>query len=165
MEIRNKKVQQLLPFFVISGITIFGLTCVTMLITTDLNSSHFRAAAFVAQYLPYTNNSKTDKITIISDPFYTWIPQYVLEKNHIYQGYYTKYPVLTQKVLLVVDWGFRYTMSTHDRQAERLQNIYYKTHPIMSIADNVSKYDFNLYPYTILAEHPIEQRIEVRINY
>ncbi|MGA9151814.1 MAG: glycosyltransferase family 39 protein, partial [Candidatus Nitrosopolaris sp.] len=131
MEIRNKKFQQLLQFFVISGITIFGLTCVTMLVTTDVNSSHFRAAAFVAQYLPYTGNSKTDKITIISDPFYSWIPQYVLGKNHIYQGYYTK--LLTQKVLLVVDWGFRYAMSTHDRQAERLQNIYYKTHPIMSI--------------------------------
>jgi hypothetical protein len=164
-EIRNKKLQQLLPFFVISAITIFGLTSITMLITTDLNSSHFRAAAFVAQYLPYTDNSETDKITIISDPFYSWIPQYVLGKNHIYQGYYTKYPVLTQKVLLVVDWGFRYAMSTHDRQAERLQNIYCKTHPIVSISDNVSKYDYNLYPYTILAEHPAEQRIEVRINY
>jgi hypothetical protein len=164
MKIRNKKVQQLLPFFVISGITVFGLTCVTMLITTDLNSSHFRAAAFVAQYLPYTNTSKTDKITIISDPFYAWIPQYVLVKNHIYQGYYTKYPVLTPKVLLVVDWGFRYTMSIHDRHAERLQNIYDKTHPILSIGDNLSKYNFNLYPYTILAEHPID-RVEVRINY
>ena len=163
--IRNKKVQQLLPFFVISGITIFGLVSSTMLITTDLNSSRFRAAAFVAQYLPYTDNSKTDKITIISDPFYSWIAQYVFEKNHIYQSYYTKYPVLTRKVLLVVDWGFRNTMSLHDRQAERLQNIYDKTHPILSIADNLSKYNFNLYPYTILAEHPTEQRVEVRINY
>lgn len=164
-KIRNKKLQQLLTVCVISGITIFGLASITMLTTTDLNSSHFKAAAFVAQYLPYTHNSETNKITIISDPFYSWIPQYVLGKNHVYQGYYTKYPVLTQKVLLIVDWGFRHAMSTHDRQAERLQNIYYKTHRILSVADNMSKYDFNLYPYTILAEHPTEQRIEVRINY
>jgi 4-amino-4-deoxy-L-arabinose transferase-like glycosyltransferase len=87
-KIINKKVQQALVLVVISGIAIFGLASITALLTLDLNSSHFRAAAFVAQYLPYTNNSeaKNNKITIISDPFYSWIPQYVFEKNQIYKS-------------------------------------------------------------------------------
>lgn len=139
----------------------------TLLLTADLNSSHFRAAAFVAQYIPYTNNSQAsnNKITMISDPFYSWIPQYVLGKSHIYKSYDNKQPVTTQKVLLVIDWGFIHAMSANDTQAERLQNLYDRTNPILLIAENFPKYNLDMYPYTNLAEHPIEQRVEVRINY
>jgi hypothetical protein len=166
-KIINKKVQQALVLVVISGIAIFGLASITALLTLDLNSSHFRAAAFVAQYLPYTNNSeaKNNKITIISDPFYSWIPQYVFEKNQIYKSYDNKQPVTTQKVLLIIDWGFIQVMTANDRHAEQLQSIYGKTKPILSIVENTPKYSFDKYPYTNLAEYPIEPRIEVRINY
>lgn len=166
-KIINKKVQQALVLVVISGITIFGLASITALLTLDLTTSQFRAAAFVAQYIPYTNNSQANdnKITVISDPFYSWIPQYVFEKNQIYKSYDNKQPVTTQKVLLIIDWGFVQVMKANDRHAEQLQNIYDKTKPILSIIENTPKYSFNKYPYTNLAEHPIEPRVEVRINY
>jgi hypothetical protein len=56
-------------------------------------------------------------------------------------------------------------MTANDRHAEQLQSIYGKTKPILSIVENTPKYSFDKYPYTNLAEHPIEPRIEVRINY
>jgi hypothetical protein len=166
-KIKNKEVQQVLPFAVISGIAIFGLVSISMLLTTDLNSSHFKAATFVVRYLPHTDNSqfKNDKVTIISDPFYSWIPQYVFGKNEDYLSYDSKQPPMTNRILLVVDWGFINAMLGHDKHAVLLQNNYNKTHNILSIVEEARKYDFNMYPYTNLAEHPMEQRILIRTNY
>jgi hypothetical protein len=56
-------------------------------------------------------------------------------------------------------------MTANDRHAKQLQDIYNKTKPILSIAENTPKNSFDKYQYTNLAEHPIEPRIEVRINY
>jgi hypothetical protein len=165
-KVKNKKVQQVSPFVITSGITIFGLVSITMLLTTDLASSQLRAAAFVAQYISHTNNphSNNNKITMIADPFYSWIPQYVFGKNHIYKSYDNKQPLTTQQVLLVVDWGFIHTMSGHDKQADRLQAIYNTTKIILSIAEYPQKYNLATYPYTNLAEH-LEKGIEIRINF
>jgi hypothetical protein len=85
-------------------------------------------------------------------------------KNHIYKSYDNKQPLTTQKVFLVVHWGFIHTMSGHDKQAERLQKIYITTKIIFSIAEYPQKYNFGKYPYTNLAEH-LEKGIEIRINY
>ena len=56
--IKNKKVQQVVLFVVISGIAFFGLVSITMLLTLNLTSSQFKVAAFIAQHLPLTTNSR-----------------------------------------------------------------------------------------------------------
>ena len=73
----KKKVQKmLLPFILVSAIGIIGLINTTTLITTNVNSSYFKAAAFVDQYLQNINRN-SNKTTVIADPFFLWIPQYL----------------------------------------------------------------------------------------
>ena len=90
---------------------------------------------------------------MISDPFYSWIPQYVFGKNQIYKSYDNKQPAMTQRVLLVIDWGFIHVMSGHDKHAEQLRSIYANTMRILSITENALKYNYNIFPYTNLREH------------
>ena len=131
--INKKKIQRvLLPFIIISGIVIFGLTSTTMPIATNDNSSYFEAAAFVVQYLHNDSNSNADnnyynnnKITVISNPFYSWIPLDVFHLNHnYYVDYYNDIiPVKTKKVLLTVDPPLIDRLS-HNQAANPIQKIY-----------------------------------------
>jgi tetratricopeptide (TPR) repeat protein len=130
--INKKKIQRvLLPFIIISGIVIFGLTSTTMIIATSDNSLYFEAAAFVVQYLHNDSNSNADnnnnnnEITVISNPFYSWIPLDVFHLNHArYVDYYNdKIPLKTKNVLLTVDPIMRDRLS-HNQAAKPIQEIY-----------------------------------------
>jgi hypothetical protein len=77
--VKNKMAQKILPFIIVSGIAVFGLTstAITLMVTTSANSSYFEAAAFVVKYLHNGNSNTTgnfgnNKITVISNPFYSW---------------------------------------------------------------------------------------------
>ena len=59
--IKKYKLQQILPFAVISGIIIFGLVSSTMLITTNVNSSVYKALAVIIQKLPNRDDTKHDR--------------------------------------------------------------------------------------------------------
>jgi hypothetical protein len=128
-EISRKKVQQiLLPFIIISGIGLFGLVSTIMLITTNVNSAYFKADAFIAHYLQNDNQKNTynnhDKVTVISDAFYLWIPQYIFRLDENYKMYFDNTPVKTKKVLLIVDRGLINAMSRNDEAAKQIQKIY-----------------------------------------
>jgi heme/copper-type cytochrome/quinol oxidase subunit 4 len=108
MGITNKKenkknIQHILPYLVISGIAIFGILSATKLISenTNVNNPYFEAAAFVIKYLQDNHN---DKFTVISNPFYSWIPFYVFNLHYDSIDYYdSPVSVKTKKVLLVSD--------------------------------------------------------------
>src|SRR5439155_21137515 len=53
----KKRIQQILPLAIITGIAIFGLISTSMLITTNVNSSFFQVYAFVVQHLPQNGGS------------------------------------------------------------------------------------------------------------
>ncbi|MGB6627387.1 MAG: hypothetical protein WBE61_04575 [Nitrososphaeraceae archaeon] len=120
----KKKVQKmLLPFIIVSAIGIIGLINTTTLITTNVNSSYFKAAAFVDQYLQNINHN-SNKTTVIADPFFLWIPQYIFQLDQNYKMYFDNTPVKTQKVLLIVDHGLMNSMLRKDDAAKQLRNIY-----------------------------------------
>jgi hypothetical protein len=99
----KKNIQHILPFLVISGIAIFGVLSTTKLISenTNVNNPYFEAAAFVTKYLQDNHN---DKFTVISNPFYSWIPFYVFNLHYDSIDYYDSHvSVKTKKVLLVSD--------------------------------------------------------------
>ena len=100
---RNKKVQQILPLIVICGIGIFGLATTTKLMTSSNNIFHYMAAAFISQYL-HDNTDNNNKITLISNPFYSWIPKYGFHLNN-YQivDYYDNILVKAKRVVLMAD--------------------------------------------------------------
>ena len=106
--ITNKKkdkrnIQQIVPFLIISGIALFGILNTTKLISenTNVNNPHFEAAAFVVKYLQDNHN---DKFTVISNPFYSWIPFYVFNLHYDSIDYYdSPVSVKTKKVILISD--------------------------------------------------------------
>jgi hypothetical protein len=108
-KIPPKKIQPILPFVLISIVGIFGLITTTMLITTNVNSSYFEAAAFLTQYLSNSSGiigNNNDKISVISYPFYLWIPQYVFHLKHDYIPFYMISSIKTEKILFIVDRSF-----------------------------------------------------------
>jgi len=107
-----------LPFIVVAGIGVFGFISTTMLITTNIASFQYSAAAFVAGYLRdngganYKNGNNTADVTIIASPIYLWIFNYVF---HINNAFHYKDPqifslpiggVKHEKVIMMVDEDF-----------------------------------------------------------
>ena len=102
---QNKKnIQQIVPFIVVSGIALFGILNTTKLISenTNVNTPYFEAAAFVVKYLH--DNNYNGKFTVISNPFYSWIPFYLFNLHYDSVDYYdSPVSVKTKKVILISD--------------------------------------------------------------
>jgi len=117
-------------FIVVCAIAIFGLVNTTVLITTNYNLNYYRATLFVIQYLlqDKQNNqhaNSSDKITVIANPSYTWLPQYIFDLNTNYYIDYLNNPIAvkTNRVLFVIDSSFAYELR-HHQLAEQIQKMY-----------------------------------------
>lgn len=125
----GKKIQQTVTFTVVSVLGIVGLTStLNLIITSNDNTSYFKALAFVSQYLS-NNNAHNEKISVVSNPFYSWIPKYVFHLNqNNYVDYYDNVLVKDQRVLLIVDPSFVYRLNHHiaGNQMEKNFGMYSK---------------------------------------
>jgi 4-amino-4-deoxy-L-arabinose transferase-like glycosyltransferase len=124
---RNKKVQQILPLILICGIGIFGLATTTKLMISSNNNFHFMAAAFITEHLNDNTDSKinnNNKITLISNPFYSWIPKYGFHLNN-YQivDYYDNIPVKAKRVVLMADTAWISKSMHHMLGSNMEQNV------------------------------------------
>jgi hypothetical protein len=174
-KIRNKKGwKKLLPFAITFVIGLFGLLSTTMLITTNLNFPYFDAITFIVDHLPDINNNNnkngtdnSDRVTVISNPVYLWIPQYIFDKNHEFKSYDNKIPIATEKILLIVDEGFKNIMSRNDRHAEQLRSIYNDTtNTIFVFFGKIDYPEVHGYPYSnSITESPVPEIIEIKTNY
>jgi Dolichyl-phosphate-mannose-protein mannosyltransferase len=115
-DIPQIKIRQVTPYLIITIIGIFGLITSTALITTSSNTSYFNAAAFLTKYLQDINriNPNNDKITVISDPFFLWMPQYVFHLNHEYVPFYMLVSINTDKVAYVIDRNFLHGLPANE---------------------------------------------------
>ncbi len=146
--INVKSVEQILLFSIISGIGFFvGLLYLTESIIIGDNSSHFKATAFVTQYL-HNNTDYKNKIVLISNPFYSWIPKYAFHLNN-YQivDYYDDIPVKAERVILIADSDWEDRLSNHmvGYNMEKNFNLYSKN-KIAKFDDlyyNISIYEYN----------------------
>ena len=80
-------------------------------------------------------------------------------------GYENKTPIITDRVLLVVDWGFKVAMSRNDNHSRQLQKLVNATTYLTSSDFVGHRYDYSKYPYDILERRIIESQIEIRTNY
>ena len=83
--VRRKVVQKFLTFGIILAIGIFGLISTTLLITSDVTSSYFKAAEFIVQSLPTRNGYNYNQVLVtggVGLASYTWIPLHILGLNH-----------------------------------------------------------------------------------
>jgi Dolichyl-phosphate-mannose-protein mannosyltransferase len=121
---KNRKVHDLLPFFIISAITIFGLITFIVLSNTNNNDETFAETALVIRYL---QDNKNNNLTMISTPVYSWIPKYVfrLGGNYLEPDPADGLRVpQTERVLMVVDRIFNFALSGNDTIGENLRKIY-----------------------------------------
>jgi hypothetical protein len=148
-------VNQKLPFATIAGLAIFGLVSTTLLVTTNVTSAQFEAAAFAAGYAG-------NETTIVSSPIYSWIFIYVFDREHSLTDYRDLLfqPVETEKMLIISDQHFQYNIGA----GKQLQDAYDNTENVAAFEGKVFNYDLSLYPYTSLAANYEGSRVEVRAN-
>lgn len=188
--VKNKignKAKLLLPYFVISGIGLFGLVSTALLISTNVNSSFFDIYAAIMQHSDNSNTTDNGKVTMIGSHWWLWssywIPSYVFHKNIAFIDPhfdpFFRQPLESKKILFIADQSFRdqtlsrnlfvLTVSNGGFHIERLKSLYRNTATVASVVDNLGPYDSTKFPYTsipvmILLENRGLGPIEIRTN-
>lgn len=105
--VSNKRIQKFLSYATVSSLVGFGLISTIPIISQNVNPSLIETSAFISKYL-YENTTRPghDATTVISNPFYQWIPQYVYDLKGYFVPYYSIVSIKNDKVLLVKDNGF-----------------------------------------------------------
>jgi Dolichyl-phosphate-mannose-protein mannosyltransferase len=195
IKVKNKKIQVILPFTVISVIGVFGLLISSILINITFNSSYFKAYAVFAKQLPDNTNDKSrqeaakeqtvhDSPTVVGR-FWTksfkWATQYVFDKKYTFvreesrrlneilpngQGNNNS-PLSLSSVILIIDNNIKHNIqsNTSDENYDILRTLYNLTHPIQITEEKRFPYDRNKYPYSALYDNRGIGNIEIRSNY
>ena len=167
--IANIRLKNMLPYIRIAVIGIFGICSITMLITLNMNSTYYQALAFVLSNLPDSNSNATtispaDKVTLIGNPQYFWIPEFVFNKTFDAKNFYSKTPFKTDKYMMIIDSGFVRILNGDN--SSRLNLAYNATHNLARFEQNITGgTDINKYPFTNLRLSPETRFIELRSNY
>ena len=167
--IANVRLKNMLPYIRIAVIGIFGICSITMLITLNMNSTYYQALAFVLSNLPDSNSNATtispaDKVTLIGNPQYFWIPEFVFNKTFDAKNFYSKTPFKTDKYMMIIDSGFVRILNADN--SSRLNLAYNATHNLARFEQNITGgTDINKYPFTNLRLSPETRFIELRSNY
>jgi hypothetical protein len=167
--IKRNKIQQVLPFAVISGIIIFGLVSTTMLITTNVNSTIYKTLAVIVQKLPDkedTNN--TAAVSLVGAPTYFWLPRYAFDKPFYEKSYFSGSPLKTENYIVIADRGFMQSIKGTARNPPNalMKSLYENSQTIDTVvSDDKTKYNTKEYPYTNMKQNPRSKGIEIRSNY
>jgi Dolichyl-phosphate-mannose-protein mannosyltransferase len=183
--INYKKIHKILPFAIISGISVFGIVTITMLITTNVTSNYFKLYASVVQYLinekatDHNNNNNVNDnnnvITMIGRHWTRglyWIPKYVyninLDFKKVDKVNDISLSVKGEKAIIIVDNTLERSLSDYNNETSngrRQQlNLYYNTIPIATFIDKSTHYDLDKYPYASMSENRDTKWIEIRAN-
>ncbi len=111
---QKKRIIKTFPLTLVIALTIgsIGLVTTKQIITKNVNSTHFEAAAHLISYLStIKDKSNTNsEITVIADPFYLWIAKYVFNLDFNYKTYYNA-NTIGNRTVVVFDKDFRKAMS------------------------------------------------------
>jgi hypothetical protein len=172
-KISNKKIQKIASYTIISGIGLFGLITITMLITMNVASFHYEVEAFLAQRIQDMNYTTDNKITMLASNYWLWLPMYVFDENHFndYKNFYAKGQITTNKILFVAGENFIRTMVRDNRTRENVQELrmlYDKSKILTTIEEkDFSNLYPDRYPYSAISnlDPKASKRIEIRANY
>ena len=183
--INHKKIHQILPFAIISGIGIFGIVTTAMLIMTNVTSTYFKIYASVVQYLTneratdhnnYNNVNDNNNIMTMIGRHWTrglyWIPKYVynIDLDFIKVDKVNDIPlsVKGEKVIILVDNTLERSLSDYNSETlngRRQQlSLFYNTIPIATFNYKSTHYDLDKYPYASMSENRDTNWIEIRAN-
>lgn len=170
---RNKKILQILQISIVSGIAIFGLTSTMMLVSANVNSSHFEANAVMAKHLPDTKSSIPDesKVTLIHGGIhFSWILDNVFQKDIKDTSYWTyKSPNNeTRKVVMTVERGAYLDWKRNEvdkKQLNEVLDIYNNSQIVLSLNRDLDAYKHSGYPFTSMRiENLGIGSVEIRTN-
>jgi hypothetical protein len=167
--IKKKKLQQILPFAIISGIIIFGLVSTTMLITTNVNSSVYKALAVIVQKLPNKDDANnTTAVTLVASPIFFTMPRHGFDKAFYDRSMFSGKPIETERYILVADQQFKKLMSNTERRSSTVMKSLYDNSQTLDILvpDDKTKFNFKIYPFANMRQNPgAAKEIEIRSNY
>ena len=180
--VKKLKFQRILPIAVISIIGIFGLGSITILITSNVNSSYFDVYAFVVQYLVNHHNQlgvnkdkeaiesvNEDKLIMLGRHWtmgYIWIPKHVfdisIDFKRVEQVNDIPVPAATDKILLLVDNQVKNSLSDRDTSNIQKYYYYYTITPIATFQDKSIRYDTSKYPYASMSVNRDMRWVQIR---
>ncbi len=169
---KDRKLNKILPYVLVSAIGLFGIVSTTLLISLDMTSFHYQVISFIGNEIQKTtvsvnDNNSTDNgdksrdtkiLTVLGRNYWLWIPKYILDKNQTsdYKSYYENGGIKTKKALLVAGDGFISDMVRDNNTAynmEGLRSLYVNSTSIATIGDNKTEFlDFSIYPYSGLLD-------------
>ena len=159
----TKATRKTLTIVILSSITIFGLISTTLLISTNVTSAQLESAAYVVGYL---KNGSAERLTVVSNPIYSWMLEYVFKKGHILSDYRDLlYPSIRDgksKILLIDDPRFKLDIGNADSRL--LETLYRNTSTIAKFQGQVNKFDLGLYPYTSMAVNYEGSEVRIRVG-
>lgn len=130
------RIRKILPLSIISIIAIIGLAYIIVLLTVNNNDEILLNSALVVRYL-YDNSN--ERISMISNHVYSWIPRYVyhLDNEYLIPEVYVGQMPEYEKLLMVIDQPFRNIIYGNDSVGEQLRKIYDKYVPQEIIVDGI----------------------------
>ncbi len=143
-----------LPYMIILGLALFGLISTTLLITSNVTSAQYEAAAFLV-------NKSTNGTTIAASPTYSWLLIYVFHKEHVLGDYRDLlfHSIATKNLILVADKDFLYNINA----GKQLADAYNSTKPTAIFGQKLYNYDTDsYYPYTSMNVNYGGLNIEIR---
>jgi 4-amino-4-deoxy-L-arabinose transferase-like glycosyltransferase len=154
-KVKDIKKQDIVRIGALAPLALFGLVATTLLITTDMTSAQFEAAAFALTLVD-------EDTSVIANPVYSWMYMHVFDLDTRFRDYFdvVHYPIETEKMVVMSDNHFE----NDARSSEELGKVLSETRPVRTFEGEVLNYDLGRYPYTSMTKNYEGSRIEVRAN-
>ena len=166
--IRIKRSKTIISSTITAGIILFGMISTSLLISTDLSYIQLKTASYIGDSIlskdsnssdhrndmgtRFNNDTSRDKITIIAGPIYSWVYKYALGDQYAFSHLRDTQPIITEKIILVVDPIYKRVTSKSDTenqtQATRLVNIFNNTDVVAIFTKLPANYSKKTYPFT-----------------
>ena len=146
--------------FILVGIgailIVYGTGVSNILINTDASSSQIMALEFALENFNDTNS------TLLAGPVYSWIFNYVYDKNNVLSDYSMILfdPIKTQDMMLIADPHFMLDI----QRGIELQNAYDNSHLIYEINGSVNQINTNIFPFQSVIFTGEGKFIEIKRN-
>jgi hypothetical protein len=129
----NIKLGQVLPYVIIAIIGVIGIVSTSTFLIKNHTLHYFEAAAYVSDYMQKKTLKYDDEgtsPTVISSPFYLWIPKYKFHMDN-----YSEWGIKrlgAQAAISIVDDSFKKALSTNGDIKRLYKKIYeiYDTHEV-----------------------------------
>jgi Dolichyl-phosphate-mannose-protein mannosyltransferase len=175
-----RKLQQPLPYIMLSPFAIFALLSISMLLVIDVNSNYFLAYNYTVEYLSSQEEQNGNPIAIIGRYWtksFLWISQLVFDKDFVFirddSAPFTRLSpqqILDYNILLIADnrvmdlTSGDNNLDSEDLVSLKLKTVYDNTEIIWAIQDKGPRYDRDVYPYTSMIFNRGIGQIEMRSN-